>query len=53
MLKFGRADYLGTEIVLGIAAAGSVLFGVIEPVVDATTNTPLPVNYTTKVTSSF
>jgi Protein of unknown function (DUF2975) len=46
---FGRADYLGTKIILGIAVVGSVLFGLGGPVVAATTNAPLAVSYTTTV----
>ena len=46
---FGRADYLGTKIILGIAVVGSVLFGLGGPVVAATTNAPLAVSYRTTV----
>lgn len=53
LLRFSRADYLGTEIVLGVAAAGSVMFGLVEPAVDAITNTPLPVSFTTKITGDL
>ena len=52
-LAFDRADYLATKIILGIAVVGSVLFGLGGPVVDAATNAPLPVSYTTKVTSGI
>ena len=46
---FGRADYLGTKIILGIAVVGSVLFGLGGPVVAAATNAPLAMAYTTTV----
>jgi hypothetical protein len=52
-LAFDRADYLGTKIILGIAAVGSVLFSLGAPVVAAVTNAPLPVSYTTEVTSGI
>jgi len=52
-LTFDRADYLGTKIILGITVVGSVLFGLGGPVVNAATNAPLPVSYTTKVTSGI
>ncbi|HZJ07928.1 MAG TPA: DUF2975 domain-containing protein [Nocardioidaceae bacterium] len=52
-LAFDRADYLGTKIILGIAVVGSVLFGLVGPVVSAVTNAPLPVSYTTKITSGI
>jgi hypothetical protein len=49
-LTFGRADYLVTKVFLGIAVVGSVLFELVGPMVDAATNAPLSVYYTTKVT---
>jgi len=62
-LAFDRVDYLTTKIVLGIAMVGSVVLGIAmvgsvvlglgRLVVDATTNAPLAVSYTTKVTSGF
>lgn len=48
-LAFDRSDYLLTKIVLGITALGSVLFGLGGFVVDAVTNAPLPMAYTTTV----
>lgn len=50
-LAFDGLDYLITKIVLGIAVVGSVLFGLGGPIRDAVTNAPLPVSYSTKVTS--
>jgi len=52
-LAFDRLDYLITKIVLGIAVVGSVLFGLGGPIRDAITNAPLPVSYSTKVTSGI
>lgn len=52
-LAFDRLDYLGAKIVLGIAVVGSVLFGLGGPIRDAVTNAPLPVSYSTKVTSGI
>ena len=51
-LIFTRSDYIATKAILGIAAAGSVLFGLAGPILDAVNNTPLPVTYRTRVTSS-
>ena len=48
-LAFDRGDYLATKLVLGITALGSVLFGLGGFVVDAVTNAPLPMAYTTTV----
>jgi hypothetical protein len=48
-LTFGRVDHLGAQIVLGIAVAGSVVFGLAAPVLDAVSNAPLSVAYTSKV----
>lgn len=48
-LAFDRADYLATRIILGIAVAGSVLFELGGPVVDAVNNAPLAVSYTTTI----
>ena len=52
-LAFDRSDYLLTKIVLGITALGSVLFGLGGFVVDAVTNAPLPMAYTTTVPSGI
>ena len=52
-LAFDRADYLSTKIILGIAVVGSVLFGLVGPVVSAATDAPLPVSYATKITSGI
>jgi len=52
-LVFSDLDYLITKIVLGIAVVGSVLFGLGGPIRDAVTNAPLPVSYSTKVTSGI
>ncbi len=52
-LTFDRLDYLITKIVLGIAVVGSVLFGLGGPIRDAVTNAPLPVSYSTHVTSGI
>jgi len=52
-LTFDRLDYLAAKIVLGIAVVGSVLFGLGGPIRGAVTNAPLPVSYSTKVTSSI
>ena len=51
-LALDRLDYLVTRIALGIAVVGSVLFGLVGPIRDAVTNAPLPVSYSTKVTSA-
>jgi hypothetical protein len=48
-LAFGRTDYVGTRIILGVAVVGSVLFGLGGPVVAAATNAPLAVSYTTTI----
>jgi hypothetical protein len=50
---FTRGDYISTKIILGIVLAGSVLFGLIGPILDAVNNAPLPVTYTNKVTSGI
>ena len=52
-LAFDRLDYLVTTIALGIAVVGSVLFGLGGPVLAAATDAPLPVSYTTKITSGI
>lgn len=52
-LTFDRADYLGTKIILGIAAAGAALFGLGAPVLAAATNAPLTASYTTQVPVGF
>jgi len=52
-LKFKRADYFAAKIILGVAVVGSVMSGLVQPVVDAITNAPLPASYTTKVTSGI
>jgi Protein of unknown function (DUF2975) len=52
-LAFDQGDSLTTKIVLGIAAVGSVLFGVGRFVVGAATNVPLAVSYATKVTGGI
>jgi hypothetical protein len=51
-LIFTRSDYIATQVILGIAVAGSVLFGLAVPILDAVNNTPLPVTYKTSATSS-
>ncbi|NMM32880.1 MAG: DUF2975 domain-containing protein [Phycicoccus sp.] len=48
-LAFSRADFIATEIFLGIAVAGAVLFGLAGPLLDAVTGTPLEMSYTTAV----
>jgi hypothetical protein len=52
-LAFDRADYLGAKIILGITVAGSILFGLLGPILDAVNNAPLPVTYTTQVASGI
>jgi Protein of unknown function (DUF2975) len=52
-IAFDRADYLGAKIILGITVAGSILFGLVGPILDAVNNAPLPVAYTTKVASGI
>ena len=52
-LAFDRLDYLVAKIALGIAVVGSVLFGLGGPVLAAATHAPLPVPYTTKITSGI
>lgn len=52
-LKFDRADYLGSKIILGYAVVGSVLFGLGGPILDAVKNAPLTVSYTTTVTGGI
>jgi hypothetical protein len=52
-LAFDGLDYLITKIVLGIAVVGSVLIGLGGPIRNAVTNAPLPVSYSTKVTSGI
>ena len=52
-LAFDRLDYLVVKIVLGIAVVGSVLFGLGGPVLAAAKDAPLPVSYTTKITSGI
>ena len=52
-LAFDRADYLGLRVILGIAVAGSVLFGLGGPVFAAATNAPLNVSYATTVTGGI
>lgn len=52
-LTFNRADFIGTKVILGLCAFGSVVFGLGAPVVAAITKAPLPVSYTTTVTSSI
>jgi len=51
-LIFTRSDYIATKVILGIAAAGSVLFGLAVPILDAVNDAPLPVTFLTNVTSS-
>jgi len=50
-LIFTRSDYIATKVILGVAVAGSVIFGLAVPVLDAVNNTPLPVTYQTSITS--
>ena len=50
-LAFDRSDYLVTKILLAIVVLVSLLFDLVAPVVDAVRNAPLPVSYTTKVSS--
>jgi hypothetical protein len=52
-LAFDRSDYIGAKITLGIVLLGSLLFGLIGPILDAVNNAPLPVTYTSKVTSGI
>ena len=52
-LTFDRVDYLGTKVILGIAAAGAILVGLGGPVIAAATKAPLPVSYTTQVTTGI
>ena len=52
-LAFDRMDYRVTKFVLGIALVGSVLFGLVRPILDAVNNSPLSVAYTTKVDSGI
>ena len=49
-LAFDRSDYLGAKIILGLVLVGSVLFGLIHPILDAVNRAPLRVNYTSSVT---
>jgi len=49
-LAFDRSDYIGAKIVLGITVAGSVVFGLFGPILNALNNAPLRVTYTSKVT---
>lgn len=48
-LAFDRGDYLAIKVTLGITMLGSILFGLVRFVVDAVTNAPLAMSYTTKV----
>jgi hypothetical protein len=52
-LAFDRMDYRGTKLILGLAVVGSVLFGLVRPILNAVNNAPLPVAYTTKVDSGI
>jgi hypothetical protein len=52
-LAFDRSDYLATKVVLAVTALGSVLFGAGGFVVDALTNAPLPMAYTTSLPSGI
>jgi Protein of unknown function (DUF2975) len=52
-LAFCRADYFAAKIILGVAVVGSVMSGLVQPVVNGATGAPLPVAYITKVTSSI
>jgi hypothetical protein len=52
-LSFTRSDYIAAKVVLGIAVAGSVMFGLAGPALDAVSNAPLPMTYTTSVTSGI
>jgi Protein of unknown function (DUF2975) len=52
-LAFDRSDYIGAKIILGIVLVGSVLFGLIGPILNTVNNAPLPVTYTSKVTSGI
>jgi Protein of unknown function (DUF2975) len=52
-LAFDRSDYLGAKIVLGITVAGSVVFGLLGPILNAVNNAPLPVTYLSKVTGGI
>ena len=52
-LAFDHLDYLAAKIILSIAVIGSTLLGLGGPVVAAATNTPVPVSYTTKVSSGI
>src|SRR5450631_72272 len=52
-LAFDRSDYIGAKIILGIVLVASVLLGLIRPILDAVNKSPLPVTYTSKVTSGI
>jgi len=52
-LAFDRSDYVGAKIILGIVLVGSVLFGLIDPILNAVNKAPLPVTYTSSVTSGI
>ena len=52
-LAFSRADYVATKVILGVAVVGSVMSGLVRPVVDAATGAPLPASYITKVTNNI
>lgn len=52
-LAFDRSDFVGTTVILSLAVVGTVLLGLLVPVVEAIRNSPLPVSYTTKLTSGF
>ena len=52
-LAFDRADYIVTKILLALVVVGALLFDLVVPVVEAAKNAPLPMSYTTKVTSGI
>jgi hypothetical protein len=52
-LAFTRADYIGTNIILGIILVGSVWFCLIGPIMGAVNKAPLPVTYLSSVTSGI
>jgi len=52
-LAFDRSDYIATKVLLALTVAASLLYGLVGPLIDAARNTPLPVSYTTRVTSGI
>jgi Protein of unknown function (DUF2975) len=52
-LAFDRSDYVATQILLAIVVIGALAFDLVAPVVEAVRNAPLPMSFTTKVTSGI